>query len=85
MTIEKIIKTEKIRRHKKISVLFILLPFIWLLCNWSIIDALISKIFLYIVTMFVGWFVISLLDAHYNDKIDEIFKAEWFSFCFYLT
>lgn len=68
-------KVEIIRTKKQISVAFILIICIALLWQWCRIDDIICKIFLCIVTIVFGCFAAYMMDAHYDDKIDEFFKA----------
>ena len=68
-------KVEIIRTKKQISVAFVLILCLGLLYQWSRIDDIICMIFLCIVTIVFGYFAAYMMDAHYDEKIDELFEA----------
>ncbi len=76
MKVEQIIKVEKIRTKKKISVASIAILCSYMLFQWCRIDNIFCQIFLYLVTIGLCYIVAYLMNAHYDDKIDKFYAEE---------
>lgn len=76
MTIEQIRKLDQIKTKKQISVGFMFIFCVGFLLQLSRMDDIICMIFLFIMTIIFGSFAVSMMNAHYDKKIDRFYRKE---------